>query len=154
MEAIQLKLILSLFVSLLLLASSTLAVNVDYCDKSASYDVKVQGVEISPNPVARGKPATFSISASTDEAISRGKLVIDVSSFGVHIHTETHDLCSETSCPVFANDFLNAHFQVLPRFTPPGSYTLTMKMEDENKNLLTCIGFGFQIGFATDVADS
>ncbi|KAK6944132.1 MD-2-related lipid-recognition domain [Dillenia turbinata] len=154
MESIQLKLILSLFVSLCLLAPSTLAVNVDYCDKSASYNVKVQGVEISPNPVARGKPATFSISASTGEAISGGKLVIEVSYFGVHIHTETHDLCSETSCPVLAGDFLIAHSQVLPGFTPPGSYTLTMKMEDENQNLLTCIGFGFQIGFATDVADS
>ncbi|BBN68971.1 MD-2-related lipid recognition domain-containing protein / ML domain-containing protein [Prunus dulcis] len=29
------------------------------------YAVKVQGVEILPDPVVRGKPATFNISAST-----------------------------------------------------------------------------------------
>lgn len=34
-------------------------------DKKTEYDVKVKGVEISPYPVARGKTATFSISAST-----------------------------------------------------------------------------------------
>lgn len=34
-------------------------------DKKTEYDVKVQGVEISPYPVARGRTATFSISAST-----------------------------------------------------------------------------------------
>ncbi|KAK6913198.1 MD-2-related lipid-recognition domain [Dillenia turbinata] len=93
-----------------------------HVDKSTSYDVKVQGVEISSNLVARGKPATFSISASTNKAISGWKLVIDVSSFGVHIHTRTCDLCSETSCPVSAGDFLIAHSQILPGFTPPVSH--------------------------------
>lgn len=34
-------------------------------DKKTEYDVKVSGVEISPNPVARGQPATFSIAATT-----------------------------------------------------------------------------------------
>lgn len=34
-------------------------------DKNADYDVTVQGVEISPYPVVRGSPATFSISANT-----------------------------------------------------------------------------------------
>lgn len=36
-----------------------------FVDKNADYAVKVEGVEIIPYPVARGKPATFSISAST-----------------------------------------------------------------------------------------
>ncbi|KAI5018044.1 hypothetical protein ZWY2020_042932 [Hordeum vulgare] len=34
-------------------------------DKGRHYPVKVSGVEISPDPVVRGKPATFKISAST-----------------------------------------------------------------------------------------
>lgn len=53
------------------------------------------------------------------EAISGGKLVIDVSYFGWHIHSETHDLCAETSCPVSTGDFVVAHSQVLPGYTPP-----------------------------------
>lgn len=53
------------------------------------------------------------------EAISGGKLVIDVSYFGWKIHSETHDLCTETSCPVSIGDFVISHSQVLPGFTPP-----------------------------------
>lgn len=58
------------------------------------------------------------------EAISGGKLVIEVSYFGVHVHTETHDLCEEASCPVSAGNFVLAHTQTLPAFTPPVSFTL------------------------------
>lgn len=82
--------------------------------------------------------------------------MIDVSYFGWHIHSETHDLCGETTCPVSAGDFVIAHSQVLPGFTPPGSYTLKMKMYDGNKHELTCITFGFDIGLGSSgsVADS
>lgn len=47
--------------------------------------------------------------------------MIDVSYFGWHIHSETHDLCGETSCPVSVGDFVIAHSQVLPGYTPPVS---------------------------------
>ncbi|KDP36091.1 hypothetical protein JCGZ_08735 [Jatropha curcas] len=152
---VQHKLIMSIFLlSLCLFVPLTQATDVKYCDKKGDYDVKVKGVEITPNPVARGQSATFSISATTGEAISGGKLVIDVAYFGWHIHSETHDLCEETSCPVTDGEFVVAHSQVLPGFTPPGSYSLTMKMFDGNKRQLTCISFDFSIGFASPIADS
>jgi len=47
--------------------------------------------------------------------------VIEVSYFGWHVHSETHDLCTETSCPIQTGDFLVAHSQVLPGYTPPVS---------------------------------
>ncbi|KAF3575067.1 hypothetical protein F2Q69_00062821 [Brassica cretica] len=53
--------------------------------------------------------------------ITGGKLVIEVTYFGWHIHSETHDLCSETTCPAETGDFLVAHSQVLPGYTPPVS---------------------------------
>ncbi|CAL5401876.1 unnamed protein product [Camellia sinensis] len=65
------------------------------------------------------------------EAISGGKLVIDVAYFGFHIYSKTDELCGKISCPISAG----------------GTYTLTMKMEDGNKNQLTCINFDFSIGF-------
>ncbi|KAI4348863.1 hypothetical protein L6164_009532 [Bauhinia variegata] len=153
MEAILSRLIIALSLSLCLSYALAYTRDVEYCDKNANYDVKVKGVEISPYPIARGQPATFSISATTGQAISGGKMVIDVSYFGWHIHTETHDLCTETSCPVTVGDFVVAHSQVLPGFTPPGSYDLKMKMYDGNKHELTCIGFDFSIGFVSSVAD-
>ncbi|RAL51750.1 hypothetical protein DM860_010468 [Cuscuta australis] len=121
--------------------------SVNYCRNERNYDVKVSGVDISPYPVQRGKNATFSISAVTDKSISNGKLVIDVKYFGWDIHSETHDLCSETSCPVPAGSFVVSHSQVLPGITPPGSFTLKMSMVDEEKHELTCITFDFTIGF-------
>ncbi|KAA8518444.1 hypothetical protein F0562_015918 [Nyssa sinensis] len=157
MAVVQFNLFVPLFLWLCLLVPLIQAsTKVDYCDKKAEYDVKVSGVEISPYPVARGRPATFSISASTGDAISGGKLVIDVSYFGMHIHSETHDLCKETSCPVSTGEFVISHSQVLPGYTPPGLYTLKMRMVDAKKHQLTCIGFEFSIGVGESeaVADS
>lgn len=34
-------------------------------DKKANYDVKVEGVDMIPDPVVSGEPATFNIKAST-----------------------------------------------------------------------------------------
>ncbi|GAV85736.1 E1_DerP2_DerF2 domain-containing protein [Cephalotus follicularis] len=155
MEMMNYKLLIAaLFLSFYLVVPLTQATDIHYCDKKGDYAVKVTGVDISPYPVARGKAATFSISAIAGEAIEGGKMVIDVSYFGWHVHSETHDLCAETSCPVSTGDFVVSHSQVLPGFTPPGSYSLTMKIFDANKNELTCIGFNFDIGFASSLADS
>lgn len=62
------------------------------------------------------------MSLFTAQAIPGGKVVIDVSFFGVHVHQETHDLCDELSCPVAEGDFVLSHTQTLPGFTPPVSF--------------------------------
>ncbi|XVF47031.1 hypothetical protein PTKIN_Ptkin03bG0076400 [Pterospermum kingtungense] len=123
------------------------ATDFSYCDNEGNYVVKVDGVDISPNPVVRGQPATFKISASTGQAISGGKAVIDVFFFGLRIHQETHQLCEETSCPISVGNFVLAHKQVLPGFTPPGSYKLKLTLSGEGTPELTCITFNFKIGF-------
>lgn len=142
-----------LLVSLCVLATFAQATDYGYCDKRTEYAVNVSNVEIHPSPVARGEQATFNISATSAGAISTGKLVIEVSYFGFHIHTESHDLCEETSCPVSGGDFIISHSQVLPGYTPPGSYTLKMKLEDHKGQQLTCISFDFSIGFISSLAD-
>jgi len=40
-------------------------------DKKASYDIEVKEVQISPDPIARGRPATFTISATTSNTYLR-----------------------------------------------------------------------------------
>ncbi|TYJ26515.1 hypothetical protein E1A91_A07G125300v1 [Gossypium mustelinum] len=144
--ATQLKLAL-LAISLLFLPFLQ-ATNFKYCDNGGNYVVKVNGIDISPNLVVNGKPATFFISTSTGQAISRGKAVIDVSYFGFHIYQETHPLCEETSCPIAVGNFVLSHNQVLPRLTPSGSYTLKMTLTGDGIPQLTCISFNFKIGFS------
>ncbi|XAR64794.1 hypothetical protein NMG60_11008632 [Bertholletia excelsa] len=152
MAMVRLRFFVAFLLSLCLLSLSIQATDVHYCNKKTKYAVEVSGVDISPDPIARGEPATFNISASAGEAISGGRLIIEVSYFGFHIHTESHDLCAETTCPVSAGDFVISHSQVLPGFTPPGPYTLVMKMEDGNNHQLTCITFDFSIGFIASKA--
>ncbi|XP_010423336.1 PREDICTED: phosphatidylglycerol/phosphatidylinositol transfer protein-like [Camelina sativa] len=146
--------VLPLAVALLLLISPVVrAIDVHYCEENAEYEIQVKEVEISPNPIAPGEPVTFTISANTGREISFVKLVIEVSYFGWHVHSETHDLCIETTCPIQTGDFLVSHSQVLPGYTPPGSYSLKMKMLDAQKKELTCIRFSFDIGLRSFVAD-
>ncbi|WOL10896.1 phosphatidylglycerol/phosphatidylinositol transfer protein-like isoform X2 [Canna indica] len=88
-------------------------------------------------------------------ALTQGKLAIDVKYFGMHIYQETRDLCKETSsCPISTGDFVLLHEEILPSFTPPGSYTLNMKILGEEDKLLTCFNFDFSIGFMSSVASS
>ncbi|XP_021715650.1 putative phosphatidylglycerol/phosphatidylinositol transfer protein DDB_G0282179 [Chenopodium quinoa] len=141
------KLQIIIFLCLCLSAPSILAKSVKKCDKKANYAVEVKGVEFNPDPVVPGKEAVFSISASSAGVISEGEVMIDVSYFGLHVHSETIDLCQETSCPIPAGDFVLSHKQTLPIFTPPGSYTLKLRIRDSSDQLLTCGSFGFKIGF-------
>ncbi|KAF4371025.1 hypothetical protein G4B88_002954 [Cannabis sativa] len=130
--------------TLLLIFHPITATDVKHCDNKIDYAIKVHGVEISPDPVVIGKPVSFIISASTGQDIPGGKVVIKVSYFGLQVHTETHNLCEEISCPIAAGNFVLSHSQTLPGFAPPGSYTLKMTMENKNQ-LLTCIKFNFKI---------
>ncbi|THG23590.1 hypothetical protein TEA_005015 [Camellia sinensis var. sinensis] len=121
-------------------------------NKKTNYVVKVDDVEISPYPVSTGEPTTFTIKASTGQALTGGKMALDVSYFGVKVHSESHSICEKTSCPISVGKFVLSHTQTLPGITPPGSYTLKMKMEDEKKHQLTCISFNFNIGLGSSVS--
>ncbi|XP_071710380.1 uncharacterized protein [Rutidosis leptorrhynchoides] len=149
MAGIKSKLFIVFICSISLIAD---AIDVKYCKKNKDYDVKVSGVEITPYPIERGTETTFTISASTDTPISGGNLVIDVSYYFFGVYSETSDLCTKTDCPVTTGDFAISHSQALPSVTPPGSYTLTMKLQDADKKELTCISFDFSIGWYSSEA--
>jgi hypothetical protein len=134
-----------------LLLPSIHARDIKYCKKT-NYVVKVEDVDISPDPLKAGKPSTFSIKASTGQPLTGGKLDLEVLFLGVRVHSEAHEICEKTSCPIPTGKFVISHTQTLPGITPPGLYTLRMKMEDEKKQLLTCISFKFQIGFGESVS--
>ncbi|KAL6647855.1 hypothetical protein ACP70R_015292 [Stipagrostis hirtigluma subsp. patula] len=143
-QTLRLALLAAAVAACLLLPAT--ATDFEYCKKNNKYPVKVKGVEIVPDPVVRGEPAKFKISASTDKTIEKGKLVIDVKYFFFQVDSETHDICGETTCPA-TGEFVLSHEQTLPSYTPPGSYTITMKMVGDNNEELSCISFGFSIGF-------
>uniref|UniRef100_A0ACD5U8S6 Uncharacterized protein n=2 Tax=Avena sativa TaxID=4498 RepID=A0ACD5U8S6_AVESA len=136
---------------ILLLPSASAVTDLEYCNKHKDYPVKVSGVEIVPDPVERGVPATFKISATTGGTITTGKLVIDVKYFFFNVYSETDDICTKTACPA-TDKFKLSHSQTLPSVTPPGTYTITMKMLGEKDEELSCISFKFSIGLFSPVA--
>ncbi|CAA0837777.1 MD-2-related lipid recognition domain-containing protein / ML domain-containing protein [Striga hermonthica] len=149
---VQMKVIGVLLFALCLIVPCINAASTSFraCSSKANYAVNISELDIDPYPISKGKNTKFQLSASTDEEISGGKLVIDVSYFGFHIRTENHNLCEETSCPVPAGDFKVTHTQELPGYTPPGSYSLQMKMVDSSNKELACITFSFSIGFVAE----
>ncbi|KAK1426176.1 hypothetical protein QVD17_14845 [Tagetes erecta] len=147
MEQIQIKLFIALVYIFSVIASSTHATDFKYCDKEKGYNVTVNGVEVIPNPVIRGKETSFNISAFTGNPLSEGKVEISVAYFGWHVYGETGDLCASVSCPIPAGNFTISSSELLPILAPPGSYTLQLKVQDDDKNELTCIKFDFSIGF-------
>ncbi|KAL8214404.1 hypothetical protein R6Q57_003853 [Mikania cordata] len=147
MEEIRSKLFIALLFFLSMIAPSIHAIDFRYCNKRKDYAVTVNRVKISPDPITKGTETSFIISAFTDEPLSGGKVVIGVAYFGFSVFSETGDLCASLSCPIPAGDFTVSYSQFLPAVAPPGSYTLTLQVQDSNKKELTCIKFDFSIGF-------
>jgi hypothetical protein len=83
--------------------------------------------------------------------ITTGKLVIDVKYFFFNVYSETDDICTKTACPA-TDKFKLSHSQTLPSVTPPGTYTITMKMLGKKDEELSCISFKFSIGLFSPVA--
>ncbi|KAK1354521.1 ML domain-containing protein [Heracleum sosnowskyi] len=131
--------------SLMISPSLQSTTSIKYCDRKASYAVKVEGIDMIPFPVVSGQPATFKISASSGQPISGGKMSLQVLFLGITVHSESHNICEKSSCPISAGKFVLSHTQVLPGITPPGTYTLKMRMTDESNKQLTCISFNFKI---------
>ncbi|KAK7276533.1 hypothetical protein RIF29_17674 [Crotalaria pallida] len=145
---------ISSFIILLLSSSHAQVQALKYCDKNADYSVKVSGVKILPNPVVRGEPFTFKIAAYTDEPIQSGDLIYEISFVGVEAPPAIfhHDLCEESSCPVSAGNFLLIHTELLPSYTPPGTYNVKLTFKDQNDKQLSCIIFPFKIGAGSSVS--
>ncbi|KAI3512015.1 hypothetical protein L1887_19178 [Cichorium endivia] len=157
MEGIRRRLFIVLLYSLSVIVPSIYSTDFNYCNKKKEYAVQVSGVVISPYPITKGQVTSFTISAFTDKPLSGGNVVIDVAYFGFHVYSQTGDLCADTSCPISVGEFSVSYSQLLPTIAPPGSYTLTLKMQDGDKKELTCIKFDFSIGFfdyARGLADS
>ncbi|KAL1307828.1 hypothetical protein HN51_049729 [Arachis hypogaea] len=153
-SASMLKILLFLCISSSTILLQAQAETIKYCEKSANYVVKVSDVKILPDPVVRGEPFTFKISAYTPETIPSGDLVYEITYAGAEgapaiFH---HDLCEEAPCPLPAGDFTLVHTELLPSYTPLGTYNVKLTFNDHKDNQLTCIKFPFKIGSESSVS--
>ncbi|KAJ7536368.1 hypothetical protein O6H91_12G066200 [Diphasiastrum complanatum] len=119
------------------------------CDPNGHYKVIVKDVNVIPDPVVAGSPATFEIPAYTSQNIAGGKVVITVFYRGFPVHTELDDLCGKTSCPIEAGDFIIRDSQVLPGYTPPGPYKIKLLVLGSYFDMLACTNIDFNIVAST-----
>ncbi|XP_045831805.1 putative phosphatidylglycerol/phosphatidylinositol transfer protein DDB_G0282179 [Trifolium pratense] len=152
----KLNLILCLSSTLLLLSSShsqAESQSLQYCEKSANYAVQISNVEILPDPVVRGEPFTFKIKAHTGKPILSGDLIYEISFPGIEEPAIFHHaLSEETPLPVTPGHFLLTHTELLPAYTPPGTYNVKLTFKDQSEKRLTCIVFPFTIGAKSSVS--
>ncbi|GAU14449.1 hypothetical protein TSUD_249890 [Trifolium subterraneum] len=171
----KLNLILCLSSTLLLLSSVHVQAesqSLKYCEKSANYAVHISNVEILPDPVVRGEPFTFKIDAYTGhtsfptylsfvtvedfwkegEPILSGDLIYEISFAGIDEPAIFHHaLSEETPLPVAPGHFLLTHTELLPAYTPPGTYNVKLTFKDQNDKRLTCVVFPFTIGAKSSI---
>ncbi|WJX59067.1 hypothetical protein P8452_44448 [Trifolium repens] len=150
------NLILCLSSILLLLSSShsqAESQSLQYCEKGANYAVQISNVEILPDPVVRGEPFTFKIKAYTGEPILSGDLIYEISYAGIGEPAIFHHaLSEETPLPVAPGHFLLTHTELLPAYTPPGTYNVKLTFKDQDDKRLTCVVFPFTIGAKSSVS--
>jgi len=124
------------------------------CDKHANYAVVVKNVTISPDPVVSGEDATFIVPAYTEKEITAGEVVVTVSFHGVPVHVERDDICNKAECPIAPGDFVLKNTEVLPGFTPPGSYKIKLQFLSPDDEQLACANIDFSIVWSKSVAES
>mmetsp|Transcript_6120 Transcript_6120/g.17089 ORF Transcript_6120/g.17089 Transcript_6120/m.17089 type:complete len:169 (-) Transcript_6120:173-679(-) len=95
------------------------------CGPQKYFDTR--DVQILPDPPVTGEDITFNIWGTTDQDVKGGVINIDIGYMGIHLYTETKDLCAKTACPIPANKELElVYVEKLPAFIPPGSYDVTI----------------------------
>ncbi|XP_022151451.1 uncharacterized protein LOC111019382 [Momordica charantia] len=150
----QMKLIFAFLIYLCLVTQFSLATPVQLCDETATYDIMVKGVEISPSPIVRGHPTNMTFNLIIGKPIIAGKMVVDISYFGWHIYSDSHDICVETSCPYSFGDFALTPLRTPLAFFFPGSYHMQIMIVDGDDNKLTCFGFDYELVIASLFGDS
>ncbi|TYK25335.1 putative phosphatidylglycerol/phosphatidylinositol transfer protein [Cucumis melo var. makuwa] len=150
----QMKLIFPFLLWLCFFPQFSFATRVQLCDETAEYDITVKGVEISPSPIVRGHPTNMTFNLLIGNPIIAGKMVVDISYFGWHIYSDSHDICVETSCPYLSGDFALPPLRTPLAFFLPGSYHMQITIVDGDDNKLTCFGFDYELVIASLFGDS
>nr|XP_024385765.1 putative phosphatidylglycerol/phosphatidylinositol transfer protein DDB_G0278295 [Physcomitrium patens]PNR46598.1 hypothetical protein PHYPA_013717 [Physcomitrium patens] len=148
--------VLLLVVSLAVVASAAPPRPSDWklCDSHANYDVVLKNVSVSPDPVISGEDVTFIVPAYTKKDITKGSVVVSVSFHGITVHTERSDICSKARCPIPPGEFVLENTEILPGFTPPGSYKIKLQFVDESDKQLACADINFSIVWSQTISET
>ncbi|KDD74907.1 hypothetical protein H632_c996p1 [Helicosporidium sp. ATCC 50920] len=104
----------------------------------------VSSVDLTPNPVNRGTKAHFAINGNSTLNVDAGSISMTVRYLGFPIWYQTDNLCEKTTCPVQPGEVEIIFDQLFPKFTPTGSYSLTLQGSNGDQGLF-CIKASFEV---------
>ncbi|RJE27064.1 phosphatidylglycerol phosphatidylinositol transfer protein [Aspergillus sclerotialis] len=116
-----------------------------YCNDPSNYILKIENVDLSPNPPQAGQTLVIKAKGKLNETIERGATVRLTVKYGlITILNQQVNLCDEIkqvglSCPLEKGEQTLTKSVDLPREIPPGKYSVRADVYDKNEKQVTCL---------------
>lgn len=118
---------------------------IELCDTDISMLLKIEYINIEPNPPLKGNNLTISASGNLSKTIEQGAYVdIDVKYGYIRLLKQTLDLCEQTTnveldCPIEEGKQTVIKEVALPNEIPPGKYMVTARAYTKDDDPITCL---------------
>ncbi|CDR45321.1 CYFA0S17e01552g1_1 [Cyberlindnera fabianii] len=118
---------------------------VSICDATEKQILKIDLVDLTPNPPQRGANLSITATGTLSEKIEEGAYVDVEVRFGyIKLLTQTYDLCEQVGevdleCPLDKGEYKLAKTVEIPQEVPPGKYTVYARAYTKDDEFITCI---------------
>lgn len=114
------------------------------CATDATF--QVSNVDVDPQPLVRGKRATFRADGTLLESLTGGSYVADFRYQGVSVLQRSGSIDQLIALPAQPGPATLEATAKVPRQAPQGSYELVFSASDQNGAAVTCLRVPFTIG--------
>ncbi|UNI21909.1 Phosphatidylglycerol/phosphatidylinositol transfer protein [Purpureocillium takamizusanense] len=118
----------------------------EFCTGEHGNDiVKIEKVDLSPNPPAAGKELVIEASGIVNETIEKGAYVLLTVKYGlIRLVNTKADLCEQIGnvdlkCPLEKGKMVIRKTVDLPKEIPPGTYSVLADVYTANDKKITCL---------------
>lgn len=118
---------------------------IEICDAATPQLLRIDEINLLPNPPARGENLTIEASGFLSEDVGEGAYINVVVTYGyIRLLTQTFDLCEQVEevdlkCPLKKGPISIKKEIELPSEIPPGQYTAIAKVFTKNDEPITCL---------------
>ncbi|RAL16413.1 ML domain-containing protein [Aspergillus homomorphus CBS 101889] len=117
----------------------------EYCANPSDDVLKIEKVDLSPNPPLPGRTLTIEASGTLKQPVEQGAYVLIEVKYGlITLIRQKVDLCEQLSnvdleCPLDKGDLVLRKQVDLPSQIPPGKYTVHADVQSVNDKRITCL---------------
>ncbi|KAJ5133317.1 hypothetical protein N7476_003454 [Penicillium atrosanguineum] len=117
----------------------------EYCQNPENHILKIESVNLSPNPPQPGQTLNIKANGTLNERIEKGATVsLEVKWGLITLIKQTVDLCKELEnvdmeCPLEKGEMSLTKQVDLPKQIPPGKYSILADVYDKDQKQVTCL---------------